>query len=101
MTSPRHAGDPSRAHVPQPLPAAGWYPQGGGLRYWDGQAWTDHLAPPPPVYPHYPQQRWRAVGVSGGEQVGHLMLTMMTCGMWLPVWVIIVIVRGRRRYLPR
>jgi len=32
-------------------PAAGWYadPGGsGGLRWWDGSRWTDHVAPPPP-----------------------------------------------------
>ncbi len=27
---------------------AGWYPvDGGGQRYWDGQAWTDAVSPPP------------------------------------------------------
>jgi hypothetical protein len=27
----------------------GWYtfPQGGGIRYFDGTDWTDHFAPPP------------------------------------------------------
>ena len=24
---------------------AGWYPQGDNLRYWDGAAWTEHIAP--------------------------------------------------------
>ena len=36
---------------------ANWYPDpagGGGLRYWDGAAWSDHVAPPaPPYYPPY------------------------------------------------
>lgn len=28
---------------------AGWYPDAGGTpRYWDGQAWTAHTAPPGP-----------------------------------------------------
>jgi uncharacterized RDD family membrane protein YckC len=30
---------------------ASWYPDpsgNGGLRYWDGAAWTPHVAPPPP-----------------------------------------------------
>src|SRR3954451_9620822 len=40
--------------------AAGWYPDpqgGGGQRYWDGAAWTEHVqpgaeaAPPPPPPP--------------------------------------------------
>lgn len=31
---------------PSALPPAGWYadPEADGLRYWDGQAWTDHRA---------------------------------------------------------
>jgi hypothetical protein len=35
----------------QPGWEPGWYefPQGGGRRYWDGQAWTDHFVPPPPT----------------------------------------------------
>ncbi|SDQ06234.1 DUF2510 domain-containing protein [Leucobacter chromiiresistens] len=36
-------------------PAAGWYadPAGSGLlRYWDGRAWTEHLAPAAPQTPY-------------------------------------------------
>lgn len=34
---------------PRP-PPSGWYPDpggGGGLRWWDGKAWTSHASPPP------------------------------------------------------
>lgn len=27
--------------------APGWYEQDGGLRFWDGSAWTDNRAPAP------------------------------------------------------
>jgi hypothetical protein len=48
------AHDPEPAAVPEPEPQpeppageeAGWYPdpqQAGTRRYWDGQAWTDHV----------------------------------------------------------
>jgi hypothetical protein len=94
MSSPRHAGGPERPV----LPAAGWYMCEGWLRWWDGQGWTEHRVPPAPVYP---VQRWRQAGMSGGEHMGHMVLTAMTCGMWLPVWVVIRIARGRRRTVPR
>ena len=25
----------------------GWYDFHGGLRFWDGERWTEHIAPPP------------------------------------------------------
>lgn len=31
----------------QELPAAGWYPDGDRLRWWDGSAWTEHFAAVP------------------------------------------------------
>ncbi|MEM7273791.1 MAG: DUF4870 domain-containing protein [Actinomycetota bacterium] len=34
---------------------AGWYPvDGGGQRYWDGSAWTEHIAPAPGATPPAP-----------------------------------------------
>lgn len=38
--------------VTQPPPPAGWYPDpagGGGIRWWDGQVWTDHVSGPAAV----------------------------------------------------
>jgi uncharacterized Tic20 family protein len=42
--------------APQPAgPPAGWYPvDGGGQRYWDGSAWTEHTAPGPQPVPPAP-----------------------------------------------
>jgi uncharacterized protein YxjI len=43
--------------VTQPPPPPGWYPDPagiGGIRWWDGRGWTDHVqqpAPPPPPSP--------------------------------------------------
>ena len=37
---------PGAAPAAAPLPPAGWYPDPGGTsqqRYWDGNAWTEHL----------------------------------------------------------
>jgi uncharacterized RDD family membrane protein YckC len=39
---------------------ANWYPDpagGGGLRYWDGAAWTEHVVPPTPQY-YPPYAAW-------------------------------------------
>lgn len=52
-----------------PQAAPGWYPTGDGeQRYWDGQAWTEHAAPPvQPTPPPSPSGSrpwlWGLVGV--------------------------------------
>ena len=90
-------------------PPAGWYPDPSGQpgqRYCDGQRWTEHFAPPPAPYPYpvqpivpggcyplYPPSPV-AVAVSTGGGVNHALhavLTVFTCGMWLPVWILIAI----------
>ena len=72
----------------QPPPPAGWYPHGPGQRYWDGRAWTGPVAPLPqqPVV-YAPQARPRSVsGMSTGENILHLILTVCTLGLWAPLW---------------
>ena len=47
-----------------PRPVAGWYadPQApGGLRYWDGEDWTEHRAPPPGAPPPMPKTSGMAI----------------------------------------
>lgn len=55
----------------QPTAAPGWYPlDGGGQRWWDGQQWTDHVAPPPsPAPPPPPRQPTSAMtGVASPDE---------------------------------
>lgn len=106
---------------PPPTVPAGWYPDpdnhsgfrfGGvpSMRYFDGVQWTENRAPmqrrqpPPPqgqqpiiVNQQFAPQAPPVVVYNGGTNHGlHLVLTLLTCGMWLPVWIIIVIVNGGR-----
>ncbi|RFZ43904.1 hypothetical protein DAVIS_01856 [Mycobacterium marinum] len=103
-----------------PLPPPGWYPNPsgrGGQRYWDGSAW----APDPalglqPVQPLSTfDQELMAIAARGGRieartptsavvvtgkpvnHVLHLLITVLLCGLWLPVWIILAIGDGERR----
>ena len=116
-------GGQTPAEVPPPPPAvpAGWYPDpdnttgyryGGipSLRYFDGAEWTDHRAPMQrsqqrhslSQQPIFVQQNvvTPPVVVSGGgsSMAGlHLLLTILTCGLWLPVWILIEIIQATSR----
>ena len=107
---------------PPPTVPAGWYPDPDnttgfrygstpGMRYFDGVQWTEQRAPMPRSQPrqqHNPQQPIviaqniapvvpPVVVYNSGTNHGlHLVLSILTCGMWLPVWLIIVIVNGGR-----
>ena len=86
----------------------GWFPdpQGQpGQRYFDGQRWTEHFtapAPPPPPVSVVVNNNIAtpapsvavAVSAGGTNHALHLILTVLTCGMWLPVWLLIAIVSG-------
>jgi hypothetical protein len=85
-------------------PSAGWFPDPAGsprLCYFDGHRWTEHFAPMPPPYAAYPQQPPPvAVAVSTGGGVNHALhavLTLFTCGMWLPVWILVAIFSSSSR----
>jgi hypothetical protein len=85
----------------------GWFPDPDGQpgqRYFDGQRWTQHFAPYPaqPIVPggcYYPPQPV-AVAVSNGggpNHALHAVLTFFTCGMWLPVWILVAIFSSSSR----
>jgi threonine/homoserine/homoserine lactone efflux protein len=90
----------------QPSPQPGWYPDPSGTpgqRYWDGQQWT-HRAPPPPPQPTIVINNTVGapapmVVTTGPNHALHLVLTLLTFGMWLPVWLIVAVAGGRRMYV--
>jgi hypothetical protein len=102
----------------QPAPPAGWYPDPSGTpgpRYWDGARWTQ-VPPPPPAPLQQPTVVVNNNIVAGGytppvyvatgpNHALHAVLTLFTCGAWLPIWIIVAIVdasqpRGQQSYPP-
>ncbi len=87
-------------------PPCGWFPDPSGApgqRYFDGKQWT-HYGPPPPPQPSIVINN--TVGTpapvvvsTGPNHALHLVLTLLTCGMWLPIWVIVALVGHRRVYV--
>ncbi len=76
----------------QSTPAPGWHPDPGGQpgqRYHDGQRWTQHFVPtPPPASVPAPAV---AVAVSTGGGTNHALhavLAVLSCGLWLPIWIL-------------
>jgi Protein of unknown function (DUF2510) len=76
-------------------PAAGWFPDPSGQpgqRYYDGRRWTQHFVPTPP--PSAPAPTAVAVAVSSGGGANHALhavLTFLSCGLWLPIWILVAL----------
>jgi hypothetical protein len=65
------------------------------MRYWDGKGWTEQFGPqagPTPVQLVNPPT----------NHILHLLLSIVTAGLWIPVWIIISITNRNRadRNLP-
>lgn len=79
--------------------APGWYDDGAGRqRWWDGNAWTHHYADQRPLqapaYAIQPQYAPQPVVVNAGKVYKtshgfHLLMSIITLGLWLPVWLIV------------
>ena len=69
---------------------AGWYNDGSGRqRYWDGAQWTEHFAPITTWQAPSTQvvvERGKVYKTSHGF---HLIMSLITLGLWVPVWVIV------------
>ena len=64
---------------------AGWYDVGDGSRRWfDGRRWTDHYAPVPTLVPELDAEPVKTHFRT--EHGFHLIMVVMTLGMWAPVW---------------
>lgn len=98
-SSPTHATPPPAS--PAPTMPANWYPDPqspGILRYWDGTRWTEHRSAAAPtatatVYNNVVVPR----GGGNGDIGVHLILTILTCGLWIPIWIIIEIIKAIAR----
>lgn len=76
--------------------SANWYPDPanpGILRYWDGTQWTEHRQAATPVAQAIVYNNVRASG-GGSDAALHLILTLLTCGLWLPIWILIEIIKA-------
>ena len=93
------------AVAPTPSAAAGWHPDpyspnANILRYYDGRQWTQHLAQQPGQAQTFVSTPVAvSVAVGGGRGCNHLLhfiLTVLTGGLWLPVWIICAILAGNK-----
>lgn len=78
--------------TPQATPA-GWYPDATGVtRWWDGQAWGQTAPQPAPTLAQAQQQPVYVNTYTQPKRVNHvlhLILSILTVGLWVPVWIII------------
>lgn len=70
---------------PHPPVPSGWYhdPKSGLQRWWDGNQWTEHFAPA--------ATQQVLVMNKGTNHVFHLIMSIITFGLWIPVWIIVAI----------
>jgi hypothetical protein len=76
MTQPFAPGPPTE------FARRGWYLDPWDrdqLRYWDGRQWAPRVRPLEPV---------TIVTVRPGDVFTNAMLTLATCGLWAPVWML-------------
>ena len=70
---------------------AGWYPdpqQANMSRWWDGNGWTEARVAQPVAMVNTQQVTVQAQP-KRVNHVLHLILTILTCGLWLPVWILV------------
>jgi Domain of unknown function (DUF4352)/Protein of unknown function (DUF2510) len=100
------AGRDAEVHTPTPHPGdmtrpipPGWYPDpsgAAGMWYWNGIGWTAHRTAGAPAVTINNVVGPPLVSVaSGPNHALHLILTIFTCGLWLPIWLIITLVNPR------
>jgi hypothetical protein len=98
MTPPPYGRPPFLEKADPGITPAGWYTVGDGRElWWDGYAWV--VVPPQSTGAMVPVgQPLPAQGVTRSpvetNHVLHLLLTLVTCGLWIPVWILVAIVNA-------
>lgn len=101
MTAQQLMGPASEGNYP-----AGWYPshvKPGFEHWWDGTRWTGAERATGTI-PGFAPQPVQAVTVNveagrgiGGWHAAHFVMSCLTFGLWIPVWIIHAIAgKGRR-----
>lgn len=105
LPAPRRVPQPNVGLPPPvaaPAIAPNWYPDPtspGLMRYWDGARWTDQRAAPTPQATAVVYNNVQVHGRGGGDSLLglHIVLTILTCGAWLPIWLLIEIIKAIAR----
>ena len=73
----------------------GWYPDGAGnYRWWDGSGWTELHMAAGGTAPVVNQTVTVQADRKRVNHLLHLVLTIVTFGLWLPVWIIIALAKS-------
>jgi hypothetical protein len=67
------------------------------LRYWDGSGWTEHRRAATPLAAATVVNNVQVRGGGGSDAGVHLILTILTCGAWIPIWILIEIIKSVSR----
>ncbi|MCV7031061.1 DUF2510 domain-containing protein [Mycobacterium sherrisii] len=68
------------------------------MRYWDGVQWTEHRQAVAPIPAPTVIQNNVSVRGGGDSMVAlHIVLTILTCGLWLPFWLLIELIKAITR----
>lgn len=76
-------------------PIASWYPDPSGdpsvMRWWDGKQWTVNVMP---RVNYAAPTMYQPIRKKPTNHILHLLLSVFTFGLWIPVWIIVAIVNA-------
>ncbi|OKI43031.1 hypothetical protein [Micromonospora sp. CB01531] len=78
MSDQQYPPHPAQPQGPQGYPQQGHYPPPPQGQY-----------PPPGYPPQAPPQQWKVVKTGGTRHSMHALISLFTCGAWLPVWFLV------------
>lgn len=91
--TPPHSRPPYLEKADPGITPAGWYTVADGRElWWDGQTWIVTAAITS-YQPAHPTQMVTREPVQTNH-VLHLLLTVLTCGLWAPVWALVAVVNA-------